>query len=49
MSLPIDLRDVVSLQYGPVKEPYKKSHLYALDYAWAAPKEGQLASGSTQS
>ncbi|MFC1759863.1 hypothetical protein ACFL2H_14035, partial [Planctomycetota bacterium] len=42
MSLKTDLRDIIALQYGPVKEPYNKSHLYALDYSWSDPGEGQL-------
>ena len=42
MNLGTDLHDIVALQYGPVKEPYKKSHLYALDFSWADPAEGKL-------
>ena len=42
MNLNTDLFDIVSLHYGPVKEPYKKSHLYALDFSWSDPAEGKL-------
>ncbi|MCA9213111.1 MAG: hypothetical protein KDB27_08605, partial [Planctomycetales bacterium] len=42
LHLKTGLYDIISLQYGPKKLPYEKSHLYALDYSWANPDEGKL-------
>lgn len=42
LNLKTDLYDIISLKYGPEKQPYDKSHLYALDYAWSNPQSGRL-------
>lgn len=42
LTLNAGLHDIVSLIYGSPQEPSKKSHLYALDFAWSQPNDGGL-------